>query len=59
MSTKRKGVSANTPFHYIVTSLKHCTCRLFKRLIIQAYLRGYIRAVTVVRLFARFDLSGA
>lgn len=30
-----------------------------KRLIIQAYMRGYIRAVTVVRLFARYDLSGA
>lgn len=59
MSAKRKGVFADTPIHYIVTSLKHCTCRLFKRLIIQAYLRGHIRAVTVARLFARFKLSGA
>ncbi len=59
MSAKRKGVFADTPIHYIVTRLKHCTCRLFKRLIIQAYLRGHIRAVTVARLFARFNLSGA
>lgn len=59
MTAKRKGVIALTPIRYIVTSLKHCTCRLFKRLILQAYLRGHIRAVTVVRLFARFDLSGA
>lgn len=38
---------------------RNFTRSIFKRLIIQAYLRGHIRAVTVVRLFARFDLSGA
>lgn len=60
MTTKRKGVIALTPIRYRSQNcLMNCTRSVFKRLIIQAYMRGYIRAVTVVRLFARFDLSGA
>jgi hypothetical protein len=59
MTTKRKGVIALTPIHYnFQTCLTDFTRSLGKRLIVQAYLRGHIRAVTVVRLFARFDLSG-
>ena len=38
--------------------LRNFTCSIFKQLIIQAYMRGYIRAETVKRLFARFELSG-
>jgi len=60
MSAKRKGVIAVTPIRYrFQTCLMNCTRSVFKRLIVQAYMRGYIRAVTVVRLFARYDLSGA
>ena len=57
-TTKRKGVIALTPLRYHFQScLMNCTRSVFKRLIIQAYMRGHIRAVTVARLFARFDLS--
>ena len=57
---KRKGVIALTPIHHnFQTCLKNFTRSIVKRLIVQAYLRGHIRAVTVVRLFARYDLSGA
>lgn len=60
MTTKREGVIALTPIRYRSQNcLMNCTRSVIKRLIIQAYMRGYIRAVTVVRLFARFDLSGA
>ena len=60
MTTKRKGVIALTPIHFNFRScLNNFTRSIVKRLILQTYLRGFIRAVTVVRLFARYDLSGA